>query len=186
MDTAYNPPLPTPTVQSAIPATPSVLPPAQNQTANADETIEETPIVVPSPSPPIQPSLSSQAALPALLASTTPDSSKPPITTAADTYYSGNCACPDDIDAAGKRCGLRSAYSKAGGSSPTCNGRAALASEVPSEPTYTPSYSATPPATGYGLISSATGLPRTSYVHGYMRKNGTYVRPYYRSRRRRY
>lgn len=36
----------------------------------------------------------------------------------------------------------------------------------------------------YGQISTTTGLPRTEYVSGYVRKDGTYVRPYYRSRRR--
>lgn len=34
--------------------------------------------------------------------------------------YSGNCACPDDRDRAGRRCGARSAYSKAGGYAPLC------------------------------------------------------------------
>lgn len=34
--------------------------------------------------------------------------------------YSGNCACPDDRDRAGRRCGARSAYSKPGGASPLC------------------------------------------------------------------
>lgn len=58
----------------------------------------------------------------------------------------------------------------------------------------TPTYSYVPPAAGasstkceslgcYGQISAVTGLPRTTYVHGYTRKDGTYVRPYYRSRR---
>jgi hypothetical protein len=37
--------------------------------------------------------------------------------------------------------------------------------------------------TGYGAISSATGLPRTEMVSGHFRRDGTYVRPYYRSRR---
>jgi len=36
---------------------------------------------------------------------------------------------------------------------------------------------------GYGAISPATRLPRTELVGGYTRKNGTYVQPYYRSRR---
>ncbi|HEY0628571.1 MAG TPA: hypothetical protein VGD23_04505 [Sphingomicrobium sp.] len=35
----------------------------------------------------------------------------------------------------------------------------------------------------YGVISTTTGRPRTQYVSGYYRKDGTYVRPYYRSRR---
>ncbi len=35
----------------------------------------------------------------------------------------------------------------------------------------------------YGSISCITGQPRTQYVGGYFRKNGTYVAPYYRSKR---
>lgn len=34
--------------------------------------------------------------------------------------YSGNCPCPYSIDASGKRCGARSAYSRSGGASPQC------------------------------------------------------------------
>lgn len=34
--------------------------------------------------------------------------------------YSGNCPCPDNYDAAGRRCGGRSAYSRAGGASSLC------------------------------------------------------------------
>ena len=34
--------------------------------------------------------------------------------------YSGNCACPDNVDRAGRRCGGRSAYSRPGGRSPLC------------------------------------------------------------------
>jgi len=34
----------------------------------------------------------------------------------------------------------------------------------------------------YGQISHTTGLPKTTYVNGYYRSNGTYVRGHYRSR----
>lgn len=34
--------------------------------------------------------------------------------------YSGSCACPFNVDRAGRRCGGRSAYSRPGGASPTC------------------------------------------------------------------
>ena len=34
---------------------------------------------------------------------------------------------------------------------------------------------------GYGEISTITGRPKTVYVKGYYRKDGTYVQPYYRS-----
>jgi hypothetical protein len=35
----------------------------------------------------------------------------------------------------------------------------------------------------YGAISCTTGLPRTERVSGYFRRDGTYVSPYFRSRR---
>lgn len=35
----------------------------------------------------------------------------------------------------------------------------------------------------YGETSTRTGLPRDQFVRGYYRNNGTYVRPYTRSRR---
>lgn len=34
--------------------------------------------------------------------------------------YPGNCPCPYNADRAGRRCGRRSAYSRAGGHSPLC------------------------------------------------------------------
>lgn len=34
--------------------------------------------------------------------------------------YTGNCPCPENRDRAGRRCGRRSAYSRAGGASPLC------------------------------------------------------------------
>ena len=34
--------------------------------------------------------------------------------------YSGNCPCPYFADRAGRRCGRRSAYSRAGGAEPIC------------------------------------------------------------------
>lgn len=36
-------------------------------------------------------------------------------------------------------------------------------------------------ANGYGEISSTTGRPKTVHVNGYYRKDGTYVKPHYRS-----
>lgn len=42
-------------------------------------------------------------------------------------------------------------------------------------------YSCDPPGLGCGEISQATGRVRDQYVRGYTRKDGTYVRPYYRS-----
>lgn len=60
--------------------------------------------------------------------------------------------------------------------------------------TYRPRSTYVPPSTSYsapkcesvgcyGVISTTTGRPRTQYVSGYTRKDGTYVRPYYRSKR---
>jgi hypothetical protein len=34
--------------------------------------------------------------------------------------YPGNCPCPYSLDRAGRRCGARSAHSKAGGYTPLC------------------------------------------------------------------
>lgn len=68
--------------------------------------------------------------------------------------YTGNCLYPDDLDAAGRRCGARSAYSRPGGY----------------EPTYQPSYSYTPTSTG------------SVQVRGYYRRDGTYVRSHSRRR----
>jgi peptidoglycan hydrolase-like protein with peptidoglycan-binding domain len=52
-------------------------------------------------------------------------------------------------------------------------------------PAYRPHPRNAPPATpGYGEISTITGLPRTQYVQGYTRKDGTFVKPHYRSPRR--
>jgi hypothetical protein len=49
--------------------------------------------------------------------------------------------------------------------------------------TYTPSYRvpSLPSYSGYGAISTTTGLPRTHWVNGYYRANGTYVNGYWRS-----
>jgi hypothetical protein len=41
------------------------------------------------------------------------------------------------------------------------------------------------PPTGYGEISEKTGRPKTVSVKGYYRKDGTYVKPHYRSKPRR-
>lgn len=40
--------------------------------------------------------------------------------TESQMNYPGNCPCPDNRDRAGRRCGKRSAYLKAGGYSPLC------------------------------------------------------------------
>jgi uncharacterized protein YraI len=42
------------------------------------------------------------------------------ILTQSRSGYSGSCACPNDRDRAGRRCGGRSAYSRPGGASPLC------------------------------------------------------------------
>ena len=38
----------------------------------------------------------------------------------AQYYVHGPCACPDDLDRAGRSCGRRSAYSRPGGRVPLC------------------------------------------------------------------
>lgn len=58
----------------------------------------------------------------------TPKTTSPPDDNAIIRYvlaesrarYPGNCACPDDRDRSGRRCGGRSAYSRPGGYSPLC------------------------------------------------------------------
>jgi hypothetical protein len=42
------------------------------------------------------------------------------VISASRSNYPGNCPCPYDRDTAGKRCGKRSAYSRAGGYSVKC------------------------------------------------------------------
>ncbi|TAV44985.1 hypothetical protein [Rhizobium leguminosarum] len=71
----------------------------------------------------------------------------------AGRIYTGNCPTPESLDAAGHRCGARSAASRPGG----YDGYSAWAK---------PSYS------GGGSV----------HVNGYLRKNGTYVRGYTRRR----
>ncbi|ACI57409.1 hypothetical protein Rleg2_4147 [Rhizobium leguminosarum bv. trifolii WSM2304] len=101
---------------------------------------------------------------PASLASVSPGSemagsSVSPAYAASSTYtpstrvYTGNCPTPESLDAAGHRCGARSAASRPGG----YDGYSAWARTTPS----------------YG---------ESVYVGGYYRKNGTYVRGYTRKR----
>lgn len=67
--------------------------------------------------------------------------------------YTGNCPTPESYDAAGRRCGARSAASKPGGYD------------------------------GYGSWASSKSYSGGStYVRGYYRKNGTYVRGHSRRR----
>lgn len=44
--------------------------------------------------------------------------------------YTGSCPCPYNMDRAGRRCGGRSAYSRAGGASPLCYPGDVAADEV--------------------------------------------------------
>lgn len=73
---------------------------------------------------------------------------------ASTPTYTGNCPTPESLDAAGHRCGARSAGSRPGG----YDGYGSWARSTPS----------------YG--------GGTTYVRGYYRKNGTYVRPHTRRR----
>ena len=101
--------------------------------------------------------------------------------------YSGNCPCPYNTDRAGRRCGGRSAWSRPGGASPLCYEGDVKQSRVdayrkknlkatpvpPKKPAATRSV-ARPPSS-----SSSSGRV---YVRGYYRKDGTYVKPHYRSK----
>ena len=104
-------------------------------------------------SPPLQDTIST----PNSLQQNTPSTNYP----SNNGGYSGNCACPNDIDSAGRRCGGRSSYSRAGGYNAVCT------------PTQSFAYLPSRPYAG-GNVS----------VRGYFRKNGTYVRPYTRRSRR--
>ena len=66
--------------------------------------------------------------------------------------YTDNCPTPESLDAAGRRCGARSAASRAGGYD------------------------------GYGSWANSSYGGGSVYVGGYYRKNGTYVRGYTRRR----
>ncbi|QAS80173.1 hypothetical protein CO657_19780 [Rhizobium acidisoli] len=103
-------------------------------------------------------------AAPASLASVSPGSgmaggSATPAYAGSSVYspstrvYTGNCPMPESLDAAGRRCGARSAASRPGG----YDGYSSWARPTPS----------------YG---------GSVYVRGYYRKNGTYVRGYTRRR----
>lgn len=62
---------------------------------------------------------------------------------------------------------------------------APIATPLPrsSIPVYPSAVQTRPSLSAYGEISTTTGLPKTVPVSGYFRKDGTYVRPHYRSRR---
>lgn len=62
----------------------------------------------------------------------------------------------------------------------------ASASSIAPYPPLPLGQTATQPCVGvcYGVISPVTGRPRNTYVRGYYRRDGTYVRPHTRSRRR--
>ena len=52
------------------------------------------------------------------------------------------------------------------------------------QPLYTAPPASAPACTGYGCYaqpSTANGRPRTSQTNGYIRRDGTYVQPYFRS-----
>lgn len=119
---------------------------------------------------------------------------------ASRASHNGTCPCPYDYDAAGNKCGDRSAYSRGGGLGVLCYPKDVKTASLPAHSkiravTSPPGYNASPPAYSssagygcggsyYGATSCLTGLPKTTYVRGYYRKDGTYVRSHYRSRRR--
>lgn len=89
----------------------------------------------------------------------------------------GACDCPYDRNSNGDLCGASSAYSRPGGYAPAC---------YAGDPSPSPAIALGCAENGscYGDISAATGRPKTVHVGGYYRKNGTYVRGHYRSKRR--
>ncbi|MGE0682430.1 MAG: hypothetical protein AB7P69_16210 [Candidatus Binatia bacterium] len=54
------------------------------------------------------------------LSAETDDEIKQQLIQQSIAQYPGNCPCPYNTDRAGRRCGGRSAYSRAGGYSPLC------------------------------------------------------------------
>ena len=82
--------------------------------------------------PPTRSVNASVTAVPALVSrarATPANQKKPQLTDAAiqtlliresRARYYGSCACPYNVDRAGRKCGRRSAYSKPGGASPLC------------------------------------------------------------------
>jgi hypothetical protein len=56
----------------------------------------------------------------ALAAEMTDDAVRERIVRDSVASYSGSCACPENTDSAGRRCGQRSAHSKPGGAKPIC------------------------------------------------------------------
>lgn len=114
----------------------------------------------------VRSSISSTPTAPAYGSTPTyPNTYSPAYATSSPNYastpsrtYVGNCPTPDSYDAAGRRCGGRSAASRPGG----YNGYGSWA------PTYKSSYRA-----------SSGG---STFVRGYYRRNGTYVRSHTRRR----
>ena len=101
--------------------------------------------------------------------------------------YSGNCPCPYNTDRAGRRCGGRSAWSRPGGASPLCYEGDVTQSRVDayrkknSKPTVAqPKKTAS--TRSVRRPSSRSSSSGRVYVRGYYRKDGTYVKPHYRSK----
>lgn len=78
-----------------------------------------------------------------------------------------------------------STASKFGVQNRPSNSYSSAASAAPtgtsSDPCFTPSVAEN--GSAYGETSERTGLPKTVYVRGYYRRDGTYVRSHYRSHR---
>ena len=94
----------------------------------------------------------------------------------------GSCDCPYDVKSNGAQCGGSSARSRPGGKSPVCyvGENASNTAGFPDKQSRKPNCSES--GSCYSEISSATGHPKTVFVGEYYRKNGTYVRGYYRSK----
>ena len=107
----------------------------------------------------------------------------------ANSFVSGSSwYCKDGYQKSGNECA--SIFARGAASSVTSGPTARAVSAYAPIPKST---SALPPPVSspacsesgscYGDISAITGLPKTNYVNGYVRKDGTAVRGYYRSRR---
>jgi hypothetical protein len=111
------------------------------------------------------------------------DSSPPPEVAPSPSSASSDDSSSDDGSALASADDSTSGLDSGGSSS--LGGSSPIGSTSPSTiPTYAPSgYPCAENGSCYGDISPATGLPKTVAVHGYFRRDGTYVRGYYRSHR---
>jgi hypothetical protein len=144
MEAPRLPPAPAPTTTSIPPQAPSsptrdrpLEPPARTSPHPQDKPPGTIARPVPPPPPPAQPPPTQQKPLEQVEPPRGPQLTDLAIAAliekASRASYPGNCACPDNVDRAGRRCGARSAYSRPGGRSPMCYERDVPAAMIAAE-----------------------------------------------------